>query len=216
MSAGTELWRVDATAPAEWTWQGFPEALFRFDPESGSFRTRYAAASLVGAFRERYRPTGLVIPADHAAHHVVRLVAVRHLRVLDLRTEANLDALSVDDQISTGQHPEVWDTCHRLADAVKRWWSDLDAIVYRPRTTPRRRPTSRSLPSMRSARSRGRLPSGRRAHRTCVAARLYGQLGRGRRVAAHARQDGQDGKASTADRTQYPETSAIQRQYRGR
>lgn len=136
VSAGTELWRVDATAPAEWTWQGFPEALFRFDPESGSFRTRYAAASLVGAFRERYRPTGLVIPADHAAHHVVRLVAVRHLRVLDLRTEANLDALSVDDQISTGQHPEVWDTCHRLADAVKRWWSDLDAIVYRPRTTP--------------------------------------------------------------------------------
>ncbi|BCQ10610.1 hypothetical protein JMUB5695_04068 [Mycobacterium heckeshornense] len=136
VSAGTELWRVDATVPAGWTWQGFPEARFRFDPESGSFRTRYAAASLVGAFRERYRPTGLVIPADHAAHHVVRLVAVRHLRVLDLRTEANLDALGVDDQISTGQHPDVWDTCHRLADAVKRWWSDLDAIVYRPRTTP--------------------------------------------------------------------------------
>lgn len=136
VAAGTELWRVDATAPAEWTWDGFPTPRFRFDPESGSFRTRYAASTLVGAFRERYWPTGLVIPADHANHHLVRLIAARHLRVLDLRTEANLDALGVDDQISTGQHPDVWDTCHRLADAVGRWWSDLDAIVYRPRTTP--------------------------------------------------------------------------------
>jgi hypothetical protein len=69
----------------------------------------------------------------------VRLVAARHLRVLDLRTEANLDVLGVDDQINTGQHPEVCDTCHRLADAVKRWWPQpdaLDALVYRPRTTP--------------------------------------------------------------------------------
>jgi hypothetical protein len=63
----------------------------------------------VGAFRERYRATGLVIPADHAAHHLVRLVARRHLRVLDLRTERNLDVLRVDDQISTGQHPDVWE-----------------------------------------------------------------------------------------------------------
>jgi hypothetical protein len=136
VAAGTELWRVDATAPGEWTWEGFATPRFRFDPESGSFRTRYAAATLTGAFRERYRPTGLVIPADHAAHHLVRLVAARPLRVLDLRTEANLDALEVDDQISTGQHPDVWHTCHRLADAAKLWWSELDAIVYRPRTTP--------------------------------------------------------------------------------
>jgi hypothetical protein len=80
-----------------------------------------------------------MIPADHAAHYLVRLVAGRHLRVLDLRTEANLDVLGVDDQINTGQHPDVWDTCHRLADAVKRWWPEpdaLDALVYRPRTTP--------------------------------------------------------------------------------
>jgi hypothetical protein len=139
IEAGTVLWRVEAAAPAEWTWTGFPQPRFRFDPESGSFRTRYAASTLVGAFRERYRPTGLVIPADHAAHYLVRLVAARHLRVLDLRTETNLDVLRVDDQISTGQHPDVWDTCHRLADAVKRWWPSpdaLDALVYRPRTTP--------------------------------------------------------------------------------
>ena len=56
--------------------------------------------------------------------------------MLDLRTEKNLDALGVDDQISTGQHPDVWATCHQLADAVRRWWSDIDAIVYRSRTTP--------------------------------------------------------------------------------
>ncbi|UQX12083.1 RES domain-containing protein [Candidatus Mycobacterium methanotrophicum] len=139
VGAGAELWRVEAVAPAQWTWTGFPHPRFRFDPESGAFRTRYAASTLVGAFRERYRPTGLMIPADHAGHHLVRLVAARHLRVLDLRTEANLDVLGVDDQISTGRHSDVWQTCHRLADAVKRWWpppDTLDALAYRPRTTP--------------------------------------------------------------------------------
>ncbi|BBZ10563.1 RES domain-containing protein [Mycobacterium branderi] len=139
VEADTELWRVEAAPPAEWTWNGFPTPRFRFDPKSGAFRTRYAASTLVGAFRERYRPTGLVIPSDHAGHYLVRLVAARHLRVLDLRTEANLDVLHVDDQINTGQHPDVWDTCHRLADAVRQWWTGpdaLDAIVYRPRTTP--------------------------------------------------------------------------------
>lgn len=142
VNAGTELWRVDATEPERWTWDGFPEPRYRFDPTSGAFRTRYASGTLAGAFRERYRPTGLMIPADHATHHLVRLVAARHLRVLDLRTERNLDALGVDDQISTGQHPAVWATCQRLADAVRSWWpgpadpDTLDALVYRPRTTP--------------------------------------------------------------------------------
>ena len=134
--AGTEMWRVDATPPSKWDWGGFPEPRYRFDPQSGAFRTRYAGATLVGAFRERYRSTGLVIPADHRKHHLVRLVSSRNLRVLDLRTEKNLDALKVDDQISTGQHDAVWAACHLLADAVRRWWSDVDAIVYRSRTTP--------------------------------------------------------------------------------
>ena len=133
---GVELWRVETTHPSKWTWTGFARPRNRFDPASGSFRTRYAATQLVGAFRERYRPTGLVIPADHIDHHLVRLVATRGLRVLDLRTERNLDALQVDDQISTGQHAPVWATCHQLADASRAWWSDLDAIVYRSRTTP--------------------------------------------------------------------------------
>lgn len=136
MNVGTELWRIDSASPRDWTWTGFSEPRFRFDPQSGGFRTRYAGTQLVGAFRERYRATGLVIPADHAGHRLIRLVAARHLRVIDLRTERNLDVLDVDDQISTGQHPDVWNTCHRLADAIRRWWSDLDGIVYRSRTTP--------------------------------------------------------------------------------
>ena len=136
LRVGTEVWRIDATAPAEWTWEGFAVPRYRFDPASGSFRTRYAGRTPAGAFRERYRASGLVVPSDHAAHHLVRLVGTRSLRVVDLRSERNLDALRVDDQISTGQHAAVWQTCHRLADAAKRWWTDLDAIVYRSRTTP--------------------------------------------------------------------------------
>ncbi len=127
---------MDATRPSEWRWSEFPEPRYRFDPVSGRFRTRYAATQLVGAFRERYRATGSVVPADHADQYLVRLVTKRPLRVLDLRTERNLDALEVDDQISTGQHDAVWETCRHLPDAARRWWPDLDAIVYRSRTTP--------------------------------------------------------------------------------
>ncbi|MEB3021446.1 RES domain-containing protein [[Mycobacterium] crassicus] len=140
ITAGTPLWRLDAQHPDQWEWDGFAEPRYRFDPLTGKFRTRYAATGLVGAFRERYRLTGLVVPSDHAGHHLVRLTAARHLRVLDLRTERNLDALGVDDQISTGQHDVVWATCQSLADAVRRWWPEPeecpDAIVYRSRTTP--------------------------------------------------------------------------------
>ncbi|OBK19535.1 hypothetical protein A5636_18190 [Mycobacterium asiaticum] len=133
---GTELWRVEAAQPTDWEWQGFPQARYRFDPESGGFRTRYAATACEGAFRERYRDTGRTIPADHASQYLIRLVATRPLRIFDLRTQRNLDALDVDDQISTGQKNRVWQTCHRLADTARGWWPELDAIVYRSRTTP--------------------------------------------------------------------------------
>jgi hypothetical protein len=134
--AGTELWRVEAAQPADWTWDGFPTPRYRFDPESGGFRTRYAATAHEGAFRERYRDTGRTIPADHATQYLIRLVATRPLRVFDLRTQRNLDVLDIDDQISTGQKMRVWQKCQQLADAARRWWPDLDAIVYRSRTTP--------------------------------------------------------------------------------
>ncbi|MBO0676169.1 RES domain-containing protein [Mycolicibacterium sp. S2-37] len=133
---GTTMWRIESSVPDDWDWRGFPQPRYRFDPQTGAFRTRYAGADLVGAFRERYRGTGLVIPGDHAEHHLIEMVTDRPMRVLDLRTERNLDALDVDDQISTGQHDAVWDTCQRLADRCRLWWPDLDAIVYRSRTTP--------------------------------------------------------------------------------
>jgi hypothetical protein len=63
-------------------------------------------------------------------------VTTRSLRVLDLRTERNPDALEVDDQVSTGQHHSGWSTCQRLVDAARTWWPDLDAIAYRSRTKP--------------------------------------------------------------------------------
>lgn len=135
--AGAPWWRIDTDAPDAWTWGGFAEPRNRFDPASGAWRVRYAARSVAGAGRERYQATGRYIPADHAGHRLVRLEARRRLRVLDLRTEANLDALGVDDRVSTGREAEVWDACHRLADTTGAWWGDdLDGIVYRSRTTP--------------------------------------------------------------------------------
>jgi hypothetical protein len=55
---------------------------------------------------------------------------------LDLRTQANLHALDVDERINTSHDAVVWDACHRLADAVRGWWSELDGILFRSRTTP--------------------------------------------------------------------------------
>lgn len=136
LAAGAEFWRIDAIHPVAWTWDGFPEARYRFDPASGAFRVRYAGRSVVGTAREKYRGSGLLLPADAAAHHLVRLVAARPLRLFDVRVEANLDVLDFDDQISTGQHASVWGTCQRLADVVRGWWDELDGILYRSRTTP--------------------------------------------------------------------------------
>jgi hypothetical protein len=92
--------------------------------------------TMLGAARERYLATGRYIPADHADHHLVRLELARPARVLDLRTEANLDALGVDDRISTGREAEVQGACHRLSVAARTWWPDLDGLLYRSRTTP--------------------------------------------------------------------------------
>jgi hypothetical protein len=130
------LWRIDAEPPREWSWTGFEQPRFRFDSAAGRFRTRYASPTIDGAARERYLDTGSYLPADHADHLLVRLAPRRPLRVLDLRTEANLDALGVDDRVSTSHEDRIWRLCHELADAARRWWDDLDGIVYRSRTTP--------------------------------------------------------------------------------
>ena len=136
LRAGTELWRIDSTDPAAWVWGGFAAPRYRFDSATGACRTRYAGQSSHGAARERYLDTGLFIPTDHDEHLLVRLTTTRPFRVLDLRTESNLHALAADDRISTSHEPAVWQACHRLADAARAWWPDLDGIVYRSRTTP--------------------------------------------------------------------------------
>ena len=136
VSTGSEWWRIESQDADSWEWSGFPEPRNRFDPASGDFRTRYAADTLHGAARERYTGTGRYIPADHAGEHLVQLRATRPLRVLDLRTESNLDALGVDDRINTGKEEAVLIACHRLADLCRLWWSDLDGLLYRSRTTP--------------------------------------------------------------------------------
>lgn len=136
LPAGTELWRIDSTDPAAWGWTGFARPRHRFDSATGAFRTRYAGRSIHGAARERYLDTGLLVPADHDDHLLIRLTTTRGFRVLDLRTESNLHALEADDRINTSHEPDVWQACHRLADAARSWWPDLDGIVYRSRTTP--------------------------------------------------------------------------------
>ena len=136
LPAGTELWRVDTVPTESWSWTGFATPRHRFDSAAGAFRTRYAGTSLRGALRERYFASGRYIPDDHHHHVLVHLTTNRPFRVLDLRTEANLDALGIDDRISTSHEPAVWRFGHRLADQARRWWPQLDGIVYRSRTTP--------------------------------------------------------------------------------
>lgn len=106
----------------------------RFDSASGSARVRYAATAPHGA-RERYRDTGSYIPQDHAGHYLVALTS--DLWVFDLRREATLDALGLDDRISTGHEPEIWAAAQELSDLVRRWWGEsIHGIAYRSRTTP--------------------------------------------------------------------------------
>ena len=64
---------------------------------------------------------------------------------LRLTHQATLDALGLDDRVSTGridaegrrQTDPLLDTCARLADAVYDWWDGRPPpIVYRTRTMP--------------------------------------------------------------------------------
>lgn len=57
--------------------------------------------------------------------------------MLDLRQEAVLDALGLDDRISTGHEPDIWAAAHHLTDLVVTWWGKaVHGIAYRSRTTP--------------------------------------------------------------------------------
>jgi hypothetical protein len=88
--------------------------------------------------RERFDEVGRFVSAiDLAALHVVELVG--EVRVLDLRADRTLDALGLDDQISTSRQPQVWQTAQQLADRIHSWFGDrCGGIAYRSRTTPQR------------------------------------------------------------------------------
>lgn len=128
-------WRLDVHTPRLWTWQPYPTLHGRFDPDPGTARVRYGARTLRGAFRERYADTRRVIYAREAGTSVVRLTG--RLRVLDLRTESVLDALGLDDEISTGRDPRVLAASRVLCARLVDWYGPrLHGIVYRSRTTP--------------------------------------------------------------------------------
>lgn len=80
--------------------------------------------------RRRLRPADLDLV-------LVRLTGT--VRVLDLRRDAVLDALGLDDQISTSRAPDVWAAAQLLIDRVHAWFGTrCDGVVYRSRTTPER------------------------------------------------------------------------------
>jgi hypothetical protein len=135
------LTRVDTTDPARWSWEGFAQPYHRFDPLSGGFRVRYAGWTPRTALRERFPERR--IPQGDADLYLVTLRG--RVRMLDLTSEIVLDALGIDDRISTGRLPQVrtakrpdpfLDACGRLTDLVADWWDDVHAIHYRSRTTP--------------------------------------------------------------------------------
>lgn len=130
-------YRLDAEAPARWTWQAHSTPRSRFDSASGTLRVRYAGDAQRVAMRERFDNSERVVRAADLDLHLVELTGVVH--ILDLRRERNLDALRLDDQISTSRAPGVWVACQRLVDLVHRWFGErCQGIVYRSRTTPQR------------------------------------------------------------------------------
>lgn len=82
-----------------WTWEGFPTPRHRFDPPSGRFRVRYAANDAVAAARERF--PGQMITERDGGLVLVRLDGSPD--ALHLTRQRNLDALGVDDRVSTGR-----------------------------------------------------------------------------------------------------------------
>jgi hypothetical protein len=135
VSIDVEWWRLDAEPAESWSWAPFETLRGRFDPDPGTARVRYAARTLRGAFRERYADSRRVIRPRDARTQVVRLAG--RIRVLDLRNEAILDALGLDDEISTGRDPRVLRASRVLCARAIEWYGPrLHGLVYRSRTTP--------------------------------------------------------------------------------
>jgi hypothetical protein len=141
MPAPGAWWRLDYSHPDDWQCAPFTTPRHRFDPLSGRFRVRYAASRAAVAARERFR--GRVITEADGDLWLVRLGGMP--LSLHLTHQANLDALGIDDRVSTGrlagdrdEHADaLLDKCGRLIDALYDWWSGQPPpIVYRARTTP--------------------------------------------------------------------------------
>ena len=132
-SLDVEWWRLDEGSPEQWSWSGYPQPRNRFDAPAR--RVRYAARTERGAFREHFAESRRTVTERHADLRVVRLTG--RVRVLDLRSEATLDALHVDAEISTGRSERAFRTCWALAERALDWWgSELEGIAYTSRTTP--------------------------------------------------------------------------------
>lgn len=130
-------YRLDAEPPGDWSWRAHPSPRSRFDSADGRFRVRYAGDAARVAMRERFDTSERSIDAVDLQLHLVELAG--RLQVLDLRHDRNLDALGLDDQISTSRAPDVWRAAQSLADRVPEWFgSRCQGIVYRSRTTPQR------------------------------------------------------------------------------
>lgn len=105
---------------------------------------RYAADHPVTAARERF--PGRMLTADDGDLWLVRLDG--RPSALHLTHRSNLDALGLDDRISTGRldlsrpgrTDALLDTCGALSDALYDWWDAAPPpIVYRSRTSPSHR-----------------------------------------------------------------------------
>lgn len=128
-------WRIDAASPDDWAWEPFPSPRHRFDSAAGLFRVRYAARTERAAFRERFSDEGRRISRPHGEDHLGEISG--KLRVLDLRSEHNLDLLHLDDEANVGRDLRVLRTTQLLADRLVEWFGDsLHGVLYRSRTTP--------------------------------------------------------------------------------
>lgn len=140
-AAGDAWWRFDGRVPSTWSWQPFTTPVHRFDPVSGLFRVRYAAASLRGAVLERFAyGAGAAVTEADADLVLVRLAG--RPDVVDLADEATRRALDVDERISVGRSstprsvaPDAaLDRCGRVADRVHESWGiPSTGIQYRSR-----------------------------------------------------------------------------------
>jgi len=130
-------YRVDSADPARWTWTAYSTPVSRFDSASGRLRVRYAADTARAALRERFDRDGRRLAVSHLDLTLVELVGA--IRVLDLRRDDTLDALGLDDQISTSRAPGPWAAGQHLVDLVHDWFGErCHGLVYRSRTTPQR------------------------------------------------------------------------------